>query len=393
MQIFNQPAPAEIGQGNVRVLANDGPPSLVVSSCVVDKVKACQFEVDVDKVTEAEWSELVDCFEDANIYQSWPYGAVRWGEKHLSHLTLRRGSEVLGIAQLRIARPRNFRLGVAYLRWGPLCHRRGMETDPVVLRSMANALREEYAIRRGLFLEILPNAFSGSLRAQNLESAFADFGRQPGINTEQYRTLVLDLSPPLDEIRKRLDKKWRNQLNAAERNDLKISRGESSDDYRRFCRLYDQMWQRKQFRTTVDIAEFDKIQDRLHTGQRMQTLICEHAGEPVSGLVCSAMGTSAIYLLGATNEAGMKVKASYLQQWTMIRYLKEIGVRSYDLGGIDPIANPGVYHFKSGLSGVEMSHISSFTACDSALSSTLVKAARGLRSGVRRFREGWTKRG
>ncbi len=115
----------------------------------------------------------------------------------------------------------------------------------------------------------------------------------------------------------------------------------------------------------------------------MRILICEHAGEPVAGLVCSAMGESAIYLLGATNDAGMKVKASYLQQWAMIRSLKEMGVRYYDLGGIDAVANPGVHHFKSGLSGIEMSHISCFIACESGFSAALVKTGQILRSGLR----------
>jgi hypothetical protein len=344
-------------------------------------------EVEVDRVTEPEWSELIDGFDDANIYQTWPYGAVRWGEKNLSHLTLKRGQEVLGIAQLRIIRPLTARLGIAFLRWGPVCHRQGTELDPGVASRMASALREEYVCRRGLYLEILPNAFSGSVRAQIFQSAFAQFDHKLGISDEEHRTLVLDLSPSLDELRRTLDKKWRNQLNAAERNDLKITGGASNEDYRRFCKVYDQMWQRKKFHTTVDVGEFGRIQERLPETQRMPTLICVHAGEPVAGLISSAMGESAIYLLGATNDAGMKVKASYLLQWAMIRSLKEMGVRYYDLGGIDPVANPGVYHFKSGLSGVEMSHISSFIACDNGFSAALVKTGQVLRSRLHRFQQ------
>jgi lipid II:glycine glycyltransferase (peptidoglycan interpeptide bridge formation enzyme) len=344
-------------------------------------------EIDVDKVSEGEWSELVDDFDDANIYQTWPYGAVRWGEKNLSHLTLKRGGDVLGIAQLRLVRPRHVRVGVAYLRWGPLCQRRGTELDPEVVSSIAKALREEYVSRRGLYLEILPNAFSGSARAQIFQSAFAEYDHKSGISAEEYRTLVLDLLPALDDLRKQLDKKWRNQLNAAERNDLSITGGDTTEDYRRFCRLYAQMWQRKRFHTAVNIGEFERIQERLPKTQRMRILICEHAGQPVAGLVCSAMGESAIYLLGATNDVGMKVKASYLQQWAMIRSLKEMGVRYYDLGGIDPVANPGVHHFKRGLSGVDVSHIDSFNACDSPFSTALVKTGQIVRRGFRGLRQ------
>ncbi len=121
--------------------------------------------------------------------------------------------------------------------------------------------------------------------------------------------------------------------------------------YRTFCRMYKQMRKRKTFETTVDVEEFGRIQQDLPESHRMQVLICEDNGVPVAGLVASAMGDSAIYLLGATSDEGLKSKGAYLLQWTLIKWLKERGVRWYDLGGIDPEGNPGVYHFKRGLSG------------------------------------------
>jgi hypothetical protein len=347
----------------------------------------CACQIEVDNVTEPEWSELMGRFADANIYQTWSFGTNRWGNKNLSHLVLKRGSETLGIAQLRIIRPSSLRLGIAYLRWGPMCQLRGSELNPETVRIMAEALHEEYVAKRGLYLEILPNAFSGSERGGMFQSAFTQFDSRPSVSGEKYRTLVLDLSPSLEELRRKLDKKWRNQLNAAERNGLKVVEGEGNQEYRRFCALYTQMWKRKKFHTTVSIEEYARIQERLPDTQRMRVLICEHAGTPVAGIVCSAIGESAIYLLGATNDEGMRVKASYLLQWTMIGWLKERGFRFYDLGGIDPDANPGVYHFKSGFSGVDVSNISSFNACDNPFSETLVKIGQTLRGGLRGLKQ------
>jgi lipid II:glycine glycyltransferase (peptidoglycan interpeptide bridge formation enzyme) len=343
------------------------------------------YQVEVDSVTESDWCELLDRFEDANIYQTWSYGSVRWGTKSLSHLVLKRDGEALGIAQLRIVRPRNFRLGIAYLRWGPLCHLRTQELDPNIVHAMATALRKEFVEKRGLYLEILPNAFSDSPRAEMFRSAFSRFDHQSGISGEKYRTFVLDLLPSIEEIRKKLDKKWRNQLNAAERNDLRIIEGDSVGEYDIFNKLYTQMWERKRFETTVSTEEFRRIQEHLPTNQRMRILICVHKEQPVAGLVCSAIGDSAIYLLGATNENGMKLKAAYMLHWAMIQSLKDRRIRYYDLGGIDPIANPGVHHFKSGFNGADVSHISPFVACDNRFSAAFVKAGQVVRGGLRRF--------
>lgn len=343
------------------------------------------YQVEIDNVTELDWCGLMDRFEDANIYQTWSYGSVRWGAKNLSHLILKRDGEVVAIGQLRIIRPRNIRMGIAYLRWGPLCHLRAQELDLSIVQAMAMALRKEFVEKRGLYLEILPNAFSGSRRAEMFRSAFSRFDHQFGISAKKYRTFVLDLSPSSEELRKKLDKKWRNQLNAAERNDLRIIEGESIGEYDIFCKLYAQMWERKRFETTVSIEEFRRIQEHLPANQRMRIMICEHKEQPVAGLVCSAIGDSAIYLLGATSEDGMKLKAAYLLQWAMIRSLKDRCVRYYDLGGIDPIANPGVHHFKSGFNGADVSHISPLVACDNKLSAAFVKAGQVVRGSLRRL--------
>lgn len=106
----------------------------------------------------------------------------------------------------------------------------------------------------------------------------------------------------------------------------------------------------------------------------------------MTGLVGSAHGDTGIYLLGATSDEGMKTKGSYLLQWRMVQWLKERGCRWYDLGGINPETNPGVYHFKAGLSGKDVTQPGTFEFSGSALSSLSLKAgetAKGILRGMR----------
>src|ERR1700733_13060951 len=123
------------------------------------------WRVEVDRATPAEWSSMLHLFDDANLYQTWSYGAIRWGRKNLSRLVLKRNGEVFGMAQLRIIRPTKLKFGMAYLRWGPLCHRRGSGLDAETTLRMAHALQEEYDRRRGLLMQLIPNAFVASRRA------------------------------------------------------------------------------------------------------------------------------------------------------------------------------------------------------------------------------------
>ena len=134
---------------------------------------------------------MLDLFNDANIYQTWSYGVVRWGAKNLSHMVLKRDGEVLGMAQLRIIRPTRLKFGMAYLRWGPLCERRGKPLDPEVLAIMSRALEEEYVEKRRLLLRVLPNAFAGSPRAEPIQAAFSRFTPEALTSKNTYGHLYL----------------------------------------------------------------------------------------------------------------------------------------------------------------------------------------------------------
>jgi lipid II:glycine glycyltransferase (peptidoglycan interpeptide bridge formation enzyme) len=346
------------------------------------------YQAEIDAVTASEWSELLGRFADANLYQTWSYGAIRWGEKNLSHLVLRRNGEVVGMAQVRIICPRFVKRGVAYLRWGPLCQLRGQALELETTRQMALALHEEYVRKRRLFLRILPNACAASPRAAVYLQAFSQFKQASSQPASTDRTFLLDLSPPLAELRKQLDGKWRNQLNRAEKNNLTIITGSGAAEYGLFLQIYEKMWSRKQFDTTVDVNEFARLGENLPPGLKFKILVCEHEGKPVSSLVCSAIGDTGIYLLGATHDQGLNTKGAYLLHWTMIKWLKENGFQFYDLGGIDPEKNPGVYHFKQGFSGEDVTRIPPLESCEDFISAIGMKAMDLIRGG---FRNPFTK--
>jgi lipid II:glycine glycyltransferase (peptidoglycan interpeptide bridge formation enzyme) len=333
------------------------------------------FSVEVDRVDQDIWAVITAHFQDFNLCQTWAYGAIRWGKENLSHLVLRRDNEVVAAAQLRLIRKKFLPGGIAYMRWGPLVHRRHTELEQETLNRIANALYNEYVVKRRLYLRILPDAFSGTNRAELMKNAFGRyFTTIPNIGHTE-RTFLLDLSPSLEEIRKQLRQKWRNQLNRSEKNNLEIRVGKGSADFELFVRLYREMLNRKGFETTVDISEFGAFYEMLHAKSELILFLCYAGADVVSGIVCSALGEKAIYTLGATSDFGLQSKGAYLLQWSMIRWLKENGFRYYDLGGIDPEQNPGVYHFKKGLSGQDVTRLPAFQSCKYLFSDLYMKTA------------------
>ena len=148
---------------------------------------------------------------------------------------------------------------------------------------------------------------------------------------------------------------------------------------------------RKPFETTVEVAEFRRMQAQLPPSLKMETFICEKEGKLLNAIVLSAIGDTAIYLLGATSADGLKLKGAYLLQWHAIQWLKERGCRWYDLGGINSERNPGVYHFKSGLSGEATHQLGTFERSGSWTSALCVRAGEQAQEMVGKIRSKFRK--
>ena len=352
---------------------------------------ASKFSVHIDEMDAPEWSCLLCQFDDASIYQTWSYGAVHWGSGQLSHVVLKRDGKVVAMAQVRVLKLPALRTGIAYVRWGPLCRLRGGPFDAEAFHQITQAIMHEYAGQRGLLLRVIPPAFENDPFAPEVKIPLASIGMAQPSKSPSYHTMRVNLDHPLVELRKNLDQKWRNCLNRAERNGLQVVQAPTLELYDKFLRAYREMRARKPFETTVEVAEFRRMQAQLPPSLKMETFICEKEGKLLNAIVLSAIGDTAIYLLGATSADGLKLKGAYLLQWHAIQWLKERGCRWYDLGGINSERNPGVYHFKSGLSGEETHQLGTFERSGSWTSALCVRAGEQAQAMVGKIRSKFRK--
>lgn len=331
------------------------------------------YTVEIDGMRCQDWSELIGRFGDTTIYQTWSYGSVRWGEGSLSHIVLKKNRDVVSAAQARILKLPVFGTGIAYVPSGPLWIRHGTERNINDFAQMVRALFREYVVERGLLLRIVPNAIENG--SDELVSVLQQEGLTYRESLSQQRTFVLDLSLSMEELRKNLDPKWRNKLKIAEKSELTVIRGTEDALYEQFSLIYRDMHDAKGFLELVDINEIRSVQRELPDHLKMRIFICLHQNQPVSAAICAATGETAIYLLGATNEQGRKIKSSHLLQWRVVEWLKSRQCRWYDLGGVDRRENPGTYSFKAGLAGKtaqEVRYLGQFDACENKISSILI---------------------
>ena len=334
------------------------------------------YNAEFDTVDKHEWYEIIDQFSDANLYQTWSYDAVRCGENNISHFVLRLANKIVAAAQARIVRIPILGLGAAYIRWGPLWQLRDQETDPIAFQMAARVLRNEYVCQRGLILRIFPILYDEN--SHSFLETLQQEGYTPTPKKSSQRTLIMNIQPPIEDVRKNFKQKWRNCLNKAERNQLELTQGTEERLFADFIGIYRELLQRKKFEEPNDINEFRIIQRELPPELKMRIFICQSGGLISAGAIFTAIGGTGVYLFGATNDQGMKNNGSYLLQWKAVQWMKNNGCRYYNLNGINPTLNPGSYHFKSGISGKngkDVHYLGRFDCYSGVISATLAHTA------------------
>jgi lipid II:glycine glycyltransferase (peptidoglycan interpeptide bridge formation enzyme) len=323
-----------------------------------------------------EWSRELCAFDDATIYQTAAYGVVRSRQNNLSRCTVVNDGRVVAMAQVRIASIPVLHTGIAYVGWGPVWRRHGDDIVDEHLSRMLRALRKEFVERRGYLLRIFPPVLTRDPWSESVGAIF----KQEGFSLIERpdRTLVVDLRPPWDDLRKGLRKKWRYELGVAEKKEMKVVEGTGERLLDQALVLYREMHKRKQFAESVDTADYMRMQQLLDEPSKLRILVCSLENEPLAAIVYALVGDTGLALMAATSTKALKTNASYVVWWKMLCDLKARGATACDLGGISPEHNPGGYVFKSGMApgpDADVKYLGQFELCQSASTRLLMTLA------------------
>lgn len=341
------------------------------------------------RVPVSDWPALAARFADYNYRQTHAYSvhAARRHRASVEPMAIVSSGKIIALACVRVRTLPFVGGGIAYISGGPLVTpiAAGSDTNSATLTSALSHLRAEYTDRRALHLRVLPPLGTPDA-STSIAETFERAGFRSTTRIPPYHTLLLNLTPPLNDLRRSLRRNWRNHLKRALSPGLALEHGSSPTLFDAFVTLYSQMRSRKAFDVSLDAAFYRDVQTELPPPEQLQVCIARLSGTPVAGCVYSILGNTCVYLLGATIDEGLKTRASYLLQWHTIETARAAGCLYYDLGGIDPQGNPGVYDFKAGMGGRDASAPGPFELRASGLRANLSTAAesacrlRGFRS-------------
>lgn len=199
-------------------------------------------------------------------------------------------------------------------------------------------------------------------------------------------SMELDLTLGEDELFNGLRRRWRRNLRQAGQNDLRIQLC-TDPDIGELETVFAEMEARKHLPPLFSTAKLDNL--FKHAASNLTFYRCEDAS---GNLICFrgalVAGSRACDYFAATTEKGRELRASCAVLWEMLRHCRDNGVLRYDLGGIDPWANPGVYAFKKDTGAREVESLGEWDWATSPALRLLGNWAIGRRQGIKSARPG-----
>lgn len=301
----------------------------------------------------ADWPALAAGFRDLGFEQSLTYGqaaAARVGAT-ARFVALERDGRVLAAACVRTRALPGLGRGIAWIAAGPLVLPvAGPTPDAATLVGVLAALRRQFALHEGHVLRLRLSATALQDPAA-LTGLAATAGFRPTPRSPAYRSLAIALKKDPARLLADLNGKWRTDLRYAQKSGLTLEHGDTPALQTRFLAMFETIQATKGFRPDITPQFHFALSGPDYA---RDILIATRDGQDLAGIVIGSTGPVAVYLFGATAEAGRALRAGYFLTWEGIALARGRGLDWYDLGGIDAEANPDVARFKDRMNGTPL---------------------------------------
>jgi peptidoglycan pentaglycine glycine transferase (the first glycine) len=260
------------------------------------------------------------------MVQSWEWGEFK---EKLGWRTLRivieEQGRILAGAQMLIKPIPSGLLSIAYVPKGPLGNWQDKTTMSKLLAELVRVARQHKAI----FLRIEPAHLNDPAIDQFLCSQ--EFRANPYTNQPR-ATIILDLTPDLDDILKQMRKKTRQYIKRATRKGVTVRVG-GRKDLPAFYELMQITGRRSGFSPRIrDYYEYE-WQTLAKNGQGV-LFLAYYQDQLLAGRIAFHFGKRAAEFHAGSSNEHVDLRPNYLLVWEAIKWAKAQGCCTYDLWGI-----------------------------------------------------------
>ena len=307
------------------------------------------------------WDQTVKHLPYSHVLQSWAWGAfkARHGWR-AQRWVWEADGEPRAAATALTRRIRGLPVRVMYVPKGPALDYDDAALLPHVLSDLESLAQSQ----RALFVKIDPDVRADTESGEAVVDRLTRRGWRFSPDQVQFRnTLLLDLSPELDEIMGEMKSKWRYNIRLADRRGVTVRPG-GMEDLPLLYDMYAETSQRGEFVIRPEAYYQDAWGSFIEEGLA-RPLIAEFEGEPVAMVLPFRFGDRAWYMYGASRTTHREHMPNHRLQWEAIRWAKAQGCQVYDMWGApdeldksDPMW--GIYRFKRGFGAKFVPHIGAY---------------------------------
>lgn len=275
--------------------------------------------------------------------QSWEWGQFRQktGNKIL-RLGIFRNKKLVAALQLTIHKipllP--FKLGVLL---------KGPQPSATLLKALKTLAKKENL----LFIRMEPNTQLENGKWK-METILRKFGAKPGRPFFTKQTFIIDLTKSEGDLLKAMRPKTRYNIRLSERHGVKIKEDNSQKTFNRYLDLTNQTTKRQNFFAHTE--KYHKLmwqtlnpnnpRAQLPNSLKARLLTATYKGKILATWILFVWKDTLYYPYGASSDEHKEVMASYALMWNAIKFGKKLGLKKFDLWGVEK--GKGFTRFKEG---------------------------------------------
>jgi len=279
-----------------------------------------------EALEDAEWDRFVVDTPGGHHVQTslWALVKASQGWRSVRILATENGHMVAGSQILIHSYPLVGSIG--YVTKGPLC-RNG---NPELIKYLIKQIRCVSQDHHCQLVTIQPPN-----NGQYMSSLLAEQGfRRSTLKLAPVASILIDLSPNIDQIFARLKPKTRQYINRSKREGITIHEG-TVDDFDIFYSLHLETSKRQKF-MPYPKSYYKTMRRVLGPHGHFQILIAKYEGRAVSGLLIVPFKDTVIAKIIGWSGLHRERRPNVALYWGSIQWAKEHGYRYLDLEGVDP---------------------------------------------------------
>ncbi|MDA9550081.1 peptidoglycan bridge formation glycyltransferase FemA/FemB family protein [bacterium] len=304
---------------------------------------------------QEEWNKSLSLFSVNSYLQTWKWGEYRsgFGWRPLRCLA-KENDSVKAMVQLLI-KPFPMGIGIAWVPGGPIGNIEAWSDSLLI------AIKELTDLRH-IIIKISDSRLVKPDDICILQKSGWNRNSEP-LSTGL--TLHWDLKESINVRLAKLSGNWRHNFKRSQKKDLKFEIWEQPD-VSKISSLYEEMQNLKSLSQQFSFDEIDSL-IKVFGSQLLIFRCIDTNGNIVAVRACIIIGNKAWDIMAAAGSAARKTYATYGTLWALAQECHLRGVITYDLGGVDPEGNKGVWNYKKGTNAALVKFLGEWEISNSAL--------------------------